>query len=59
MKDYITGVIVLFVITLIMWGITFLLPEQFQCSLLEMWGLVNIFIIIKTGIDIYNKEYIK
>lgn len=52
MRDYITGVTVLFVITMVLWAAIHFLDGRYQLSILEMWGLVNLFIVLKTGIDI-------
>jgi len=50
MKDYITGLVLLFIITLVIWFVqNHFLPNPF--SVLEIWGLVTLFIMFRGLVD--------
>lgn len=56
MKDFLTGILVLFLITIVSYKFSAFLNPHNHLSFLEWVGILGILVVIKTGIDIYNEE---
>ena len=55
MKDYITGIILIIIVTMIIWGVQlWLFPKPL--SILETWGFVAAFLLVKGAADTYKQE---
>lgn len=52
---WLRGLFIIFILSVIVFTISYYtLPNPI--SLLEAWGLIMLFVITKTGIDLYNKS---
>ncbi len=55
MKDFITGIILLIIITVVVWYIHTLFPI-YQFSMLEVWGIISSLLILKGAKDTYYEQ---
>lgn len=54
MQDWIVGVVIIFIISFIFYGLNVFFRPYSHFSWLESFGIVMLFITFKSGIDTYN-----